>query len=169
MILALPDHATCPHDSCPHDSPPTKQRNRSRSEVYPAFLPIKNRSKTCPLDLCPLDLHFRQDIIENMKRLTCDFERNIFLPELEQSCVIYATDMILEYKKQWGSALPPYVVGEISDQVIDVYLSFFSNQFLDESISRCKRRIKILVEEPDAQEQIRIYYQKVNQRYAMHF
>lgn len=82
---------------------------------------------------------FRQDIIENMKRLTCDFERNIFLPDLEQSCVIYATDMILEYKRQWGSTLPPYVVGEISDQVIDVYLSFFASQFLDESISRCKK------------------------------
>ena len=112
--------------------------------------------------------YFREDIIGIMKKLTCDFERNIFLPDLEQSCVIYATDMILEYKKQWGSTLPPYVVDEISDQVIDVYLNFFPNQFLEESISQCKKRIKILVEEPDAQERIDNYYNWVNMRYNMH-
>lgn len=112
--------------------------------------------------------YFREDIIGIMKKLTCDFERNIFLPDLEQSCVIYATDMILEYKKQWGSTLPPYVVDEISDQVIGVYLNFFPNQFLEESISRCKNRIKLLVEEPDAQERIDNYYERVNMRYNMH-
>jgi len=112
--------------------------------------------------------HFKQDVIENMKKLTCDFEINIFVPDLEQSCVIYAADMILEYKKQWGSTLPPYVIGEISDQVIDVYRGFFSKQFLGESVSRCKKRIEALVREPDAQEQIDNYYQKVNMRYAMH-
>ena len=112
--------------------------------------------------------YFREDIIGIMKKLTCDFERNIFLPDLEQSCVIYATDMIIEYKKQWGSTLPPYVVDEISDQVIGVYLNFFPNQFLEESISRCKNRIKLLVEEPDAQERIDNYYERVNMRYNMH-
>ena len=112
--------------------------------------------------------YFREDIIGIMKKLTCDFERNIFLPDLEQSCVIYATDMILEYKKQWGSTLPPHVVDEISDQVIGVYLNFFPNQFLEESISRCKNRIKLLVEEPDAQERIDNYYERVNMRYNMH-
>lgn len=112
--------------------------------------------------------YYKQDIIENMKRLTCDFERNIFLPDLELSCVIYAADMILEYKKQWGSTLPPHVIVDISDQVIDVYLGFFANQFLDESVSRCKIRIKALVEDSDAREQIDNYYQKVNMRYANH-
>lgn len=112
--------------------------------------------------------YFRQDIIENMKRLTCDFAVNIFLPDLEQSCVIYATDMILEYRKQWGSTLPPYVIDELSNQVMDVYREFFSTQFLEESINRCKRRIQILVNCSDAQEQIDNYYQKVNMRYAMH-
>jgi len=112
--------------------------------------------------------YFRQDIIENMKRLTCDFEVNIFLPDLEQSCVIYATDMILEYKKQWGSTLPPYVIEEISNQVIDVYQQYFSSQFLGESITRCKTRIRNLVADPDAHEVIDNYYYKVNIKYSMH-
>ena len=112
--------------------------------------------------------YFRQDIIENMKRLTCDFEVNIFLPDLEQSCVIYATDMVLEYKKQWGSTLPPYVIEEISNQVIDVYQQYFSSQFFGESITRCKTRIRNLVTDPDVREIIDNYYYKVNMNYNMH-
>lgn len=112
--------------------------------------------------------YFKPYIIENMKRLTCDFERNIYLPDLEQSCVIYAADMILDYKKQWGSTLPPYVIDDISDQVIDVYRGFFASQFLDESVSRCKMRIKALVEDPDVRETIDNYYYRVNMRYSMH-
>lgn len=111
--------------------------------------------------------YFRQDVIENMKRLTCDFEVNIFLPDLEQSCIIYATDMVLEYKKQWGSTLPPYVIEEISNQVIDVYQQYFSSQFLGESFTRCKTRIRNLVAAPNAREVIDNYYYKVNMKYSM--
>ena len=112
--------------------------------------------------------YFKKDIIQNMKKLTCDFERNIFLPDLERSCVIYATDVVLEYKIQWGATLPPYVIDEISNQVIDVYRQFFSSQFLGESVTRSKRQIKELVGNPNAREQIDDYYHKVNMRYAMH-
>ena len=112
--------------------------------------------------------HFKQDIIENMKKLTYDFERNIYLPDLERSCVIYATDMILEYKKQWGSTLPQYVIDEVSMQVIDVYLQFFPSQFLKESVSRCKEQIHDFVKNPNAQEHIDDYYQQVNLRYSWH-
>ncbi len=115
-----------------------------------------------------LRTYFKQDIIANMKKLTCDFEVNIFLPDLEQSCVVYAADMILEYGKQWGATLPPYVIEEVSDQVIDVYQGFFKSQFLDESVLRCKLRIKMLVEAPNAQAQIDNYYKRVNLRYGMH-
>lgn len=108
---------------------------------------------------------FKQDIIENMKKLTCDFERNIYLPDLEHSCVIYATDIILEFKEQWGSILPQYVIDEVSEQVTDVYCQFFSSQFLSESISRCKDKIRGLVQNPNAREQIDNYYQQVNIRY----
>lgn len=110
--------------------------------------------------------HFKQDIIENMKKLTCNFERNIYLPDLERSCVIYATDMILEYKKQWGSIIPPYVIDEVSEQVIDVYQQFFSSQFLGESISRCKEQIQGLTQNPNAREQIDNYYRQVNLNYS---
>ena len=104
--------------------------------------------------------------IENMKKLTCNFERNIYLPDLERSCVIYATDMILGYKKQWGSIIPPYVIDEVSEQVIDVYQQFFSSQFLGESISRCKEQIQGLTQNPNAREQIDNYYRQVNLNYS---
>lgn len=112
--------------------------------------------------------HFKQDIIENIKKLTCDFEINIYLPDLEKSCVIYATDMILEYKQNWGSTLPPHVINEISDQVIDVYHQLFSNQFLQESIDRCKKQIKDLVANTESRNIIDDYYYQVNMRYSWH-
>lgn len=112
--------------------------------------------------------HFKHDIIENIKKLTCDFSRNIYLPDLERSCVIYATDMILEYNKQWGSILPPYVIQEVSAQVIDIYCEFWPDQFLMESISRCKTQINDLVHQPNAKDVIRNYYRKVNQRYSIY-
>lgn len=112
--------------------------------------------------------HFKEDVIENMKRLTCDFEHTIKLYELEHSCEIYASDLILEYKKQWGSTLPPYVIDEVSSQVFDVYRSFFSTQFLDESIERCRTNIRSLVNNPRASEIIDDYYQQVNNRYSLH-
>lgn len=112
--------------------------------------------------------HFKQDIIENIKKLTCDFEKNIYLPDLEKSCVIYATDMILEYKQDWGATLPPYVIDEISDQVIDVYRQFFSIQFQVDSVSRCKKGIKELVNNSDVRNIIDDYYHQVNMRYSWH-
>ena len=112
--------------------------------------------------------HFKEDIIENMKRLTCDFELAIKLYELERSCEIYATDLILEYKRQWGSTLPPYVIDELSSQVFDVYRSLFSTQFLDESIERCRSNIHSLVSNPRAKEIIDGYYQWVNNRCSWH-
>ena len=114
--------------------------------------------------------HFKQDIIENMKKLTCDFERNIYLPDLEQSCLIYAVDMILEYKKQWGerTELPPHVIDEISGQVTDVYQDFFYPQFSETSILRCKDQISEMVKNPNARTIIDDYYHQVNMRYSWH-
>ena len=111
---------------------------------------------------------YRKDLFENMKRLTCDFEVNIFLPDLEQSCIMYATDKVLGYKEEWGSTLPPYITNEISNQVIDVYCQYFSSQFTEESIRRCKKSICELVANPNAQEIIEKYYHKVNMRYDWH-
>jgi len=111
---------------------------------------------------------FKQDIIDNIKKLSCDFEVNIFLPDLEYSCVIYAADMILEYKLNWGSTLPPYVIDEVSAQVIEIFAQLFLNQFLQDSINRCKNEIKGLVNNPKARNIIDDYYYKVNMRYSWH-
>ena len=112
--------------------------------------------------------HFQQDIITNIQKLTCDYEVNIFLPDLEKSCVIYAADMILEYKDQLGSTLPLYVISEISEQVIDVYKNLFKTDFKEASSMRCKVQIKEFVGRIDARNQIDNYYYQVNQRYSWH-
>ena len=109
---------------------------------------------------------FKQDIRNNIMVLTCDFTVDIFLPQLEESCVMYAGDMILEYEEKWGSTLPPYVISEISDQVIDVYKQFFSSQFLEESVIRCKKQIEILVKKEGAKDKIDNYFERIKIRYG---
>lgn len=111
---------------------------------------------------------FKQDIIANIKILTWDFEISIYLPDLEKSCVIYATDMLLEYKQHLGPSLPTHVIAQVSEQVIDVYNQFFSNQFLQESASRCKENIKELLNNTEARNIVDDYYHRLNIRYSCH-
>ena len=87
---------------------------------------------------------------------------------MEESCVIYATDMILEYKEKWGSSLPPYVIPEVSEQVTDVYQQLFAENFFEDSVERCKMQIEVLVNSTNARKQIDDYYNKVNMRYSWH-
>lgn len=39
--------------------------------------------------------YFRSDIISNIEKLTCDYKRNIFLPDLEKSALMYSLDMCI--------------------------------------------------------------------------
>ena len=110
----------------------------------------------------------KSDIIELMKKLTFDFEKPIFLPELERSFVMYATSFILEYKRQWGSTLPPYVVNEVLDQLIDVYNQFFHDQFTGEAIGRCRMRVHGHATDIHAAEMVEKYYEEVNRDYCWH-
>lgn len=111
----------------------------------------------------------KQDIIELMRKLTYDFEKDIFLHDLERSFVMYTTELILEYQKQWGSTLPPYAINEILDQVADVYKQFFSSQFNVESIGRCRMRVHGHVKDPEsAAEMIEQYNHEITMRYCWH-
>lgn len=109
---------------------------------------------------------FKQDIIENIKKLTCDFERNIFLPDLEQSAVIYAADLCLEYRNKSGRDLSPMTIKDIANQVCDVYMTLFNGDFRQASKNSCISRVELLVSNPvDARQTIDRYYQQVNYRY----
>ena len=110
----------------------------------------------------------KPDIIDLMKKLTFDFEKPIFLPELERSFVMYATAFILEYKRQWGATLPPYVINEVLDQLIDVYRQFFHDTFTGESIGRCRIRVHGHANDPLAAEMVEKYYDQVNRDYCWH-
>ena len=49
---------------------------------------------------------FKQDIVQNIKRKTLDFRRNIFIPDLIDEAVYYAADMCLEFYSKSGHILP---------------------------------------------------------------
>lgn len=45
---------------------------------------------------------FKQDIVRNIEKLSCDFKHDIFLSDLEKSATMYAVDMCLEYRRNLG-------------------------------------------------------------------
>ncbi len=109
---------------------------------------------------------FKQDIIQNITRLTCDFKRNIFLPDLKQSFVIYATDMSLEYKNKSGRIISSDTIRDIANQVGDVYMELFHGQFEETDKNECINRTISLTNNPDAREIIDKYYHEVNMRWS---
>lgn len=115
--------------------------------------------------LSDMRMYFKQDIIQNMQKLTCDFKRNIFLPDLEKSAIIYAVDLCLEYRKKSGQELAPMTIEDISNQVCDVYTELFNEQFPQTSRNSCMRQISDMVSWPNVQNIVDEYYRQVNNRY----
>lgn len=110
---------------------------------------------------------FKQDIVQNIKKLTCDFERNIFINDLEESAVIYALDMCLEYHNKFGR-INPVVAQDIVHQVCDVYMELFDGQFRQVNKNNCISRIMSLYNSPKARAMVDNYYSQVNYRYNWH-
>ena len=109
---------------------------------------------------------FKQDIIQNITKLTCDFKRNIFLPDLKESVIIYATDMSLEYKNKSGRTISSNTIKDIANQVGDVYMELFPGQFDNMDKIECINRTISLTKNPDAREIIDKYYHEVNMRWS---
>lgn len=109
---------------------------------------------------------FKQDIIQNITKLTCDFKKNIFLPDLKQSFVIYAADISLEYKNKSGRIIPTDTIRDIANQVGDVYMELFHGQFDEMDKNECIDRTILLTNNPDAKEIIDNYYHEVNMRWS---
>lgn len=109
---------------------------------------------------------FKQDIIQNITKLTCDFKRNIFLPDLKQSFVIYATDISLEYKYKSGRIISSDTIRDIANQVGDVYMELFHGQFNEMDKKECINSTISLTYNPDAREIIDKYYHEINMRWS---
>lgn len=73
--------------------------------------------------------YFRSDIISNIEKLTCDYKRNIFLPDLEKAALMYSLDMCIEYQNKTGRKIHPMAIEDIVNQVCDVYEDFLVHSF----------------------------------------
>ncbi len=109
---------------------------------------------------------FREDIIQNMIKLTCDYQRSIYMPDLEQSVVIYSLDMCLEYQNKAGRVLVPMTLKDITNQVCDVYMELFPGQFCQANKDTCIQRVIDTFGKPNVRNMIDQYYQQINYRYS---
>lgn len=109
--------------------------------------------------------YFKNDIITNIEKLTCDYKRNIFLPDLEQSALMYALDMCIEFQNKSGREIYPMAIEDIVNQVCDVYQEFFKHQFPKSSRVRCLDDAKRMMENDNVKDIVQRYYQQINDRY----
>lgn len=111
---------------------------------------------------------FKKDIIQNMKMLTCDFERRIFILDLEESAVMYAIDMCLEYRNKSGMEMSSATIKRITGQVCDVFMELFK-EFRQSNKNICEERVINIMANPEiARAMVDIYYQRVINRYNLH-
>lgn len=109
--------------------------------------------------------YFKNDIITNIEKLTCDYKRNIFLPDLEQSALMYALDMCIEHQNKSGREIHPMAIEDIVNQVCDVYQEFFKHQFPQSSRHSCINDAKQMMKNDNVNALVQRYYQQVNDRY----
>lgn len=109
--------------------------------------------------------YFKNDIITNIEKLTCDYKRNIFLPDLEKSALMYALDMCIEYQNKSGREIHPMAIDDIVNQVCDVYQEFFKHQFPQSSRLSCLEDAKRWMATEKVHDVVQRYYQEVNDRY----
>ena len=108
---------------------------------------------------------YKKDILQNIKELTCDWKRDIFMPDLEESCVMYASIIILNYKMHVGNRFNEKDFNFICEQIIDVYSEQFK-EFFFENRQECFRRIRNLSSRTNARQIVESYYQRVIERYG---
>ena len=63
-------------------------------------------------------LLFKNDLQKNIGRLSNDYTRNLYLPDIEREVIMYACDMCVEFKEKSGF-LPDEVIVQIVNQVCD--------------------------------------------------
>lgn len=110
--------------------------------------------------------YFKPDIISNIVKLTCDYKRNIFLPDLEKSALMYALDMCIEYQNKSGRQIHPMAIEDIVNQVCDVYQDLFKHQFPQSSRVSCLDDAKRMMKNDNVNVLVQKYYQQVNDRYS---
>lgn len=109
--------------------------------------------------------YFKSDVITNIEKLTCDYKRNIFLPDLEKSALMYSLDMCIEYQSKSGRIIHPMAIEDIVNQVCDVYQELFEYQFPQASRFICLENAKRMMTNDDVNDIVQKYYQEVNNRY----
>lgn len=109
--------------------------------------------------------YFKSDIVSNMQKLTCDYKRNIYLPDLEKSALMYSLDMCIEYQDKFGRKIHPIAIEDIVNQVCDVYQDLFQHQFPDSSRVHCLVETTIMMQNDNVDDVVKGYYQEVANRY----
>lgn len=112
---------------------------------------------------------YKKAIIENIEKLTCDYKRRIFAPDLEQSAIIFILDKCIEFQDKEDRDIHPLAMEDIINQVCDVYQQLFSYQFPESSRDSCMKQVTEIFsycELRDIVDKVDKYYQEINYRYS---
>lgn len=62
---------------------------------------------------------FKTDLLKNIRRLSNNLSKDLFIPDIEREVIMYTCDMCVEFKEKSGF-LPDDVIEQLTNQVCDV-------------------------------------------------
>ena len=88
--------------------------------------------------------YFKTDIISNISKLTCDFKRNIYLPDLQESAIMYTLDMCIEYQKNQAEKFTLWRLRIFLIRCLTYIKSFLTTNFPMKADSSAYKRLNVI-------------------------
>lgn len=104
---------------------------------------------------------FEIDIIRNLKFRIKKYSKPLYTGDLMRECIMYATDMCIEFQQKSGGLLSADWVDHITIEACAVFKKLFPNNFGNIQESEAKIKVAKLLHTPSsALKQVNEYYNR---------
>lgn len=104
---------------------------------------------------------FETDIVRNLEFRSDNFAKPLYLNDLMKECVMYATDMCIEFQQKSDGLLSSEWIDHITTEVCAVFKNLFPNKFGCIQVSYAKIKVAQLMQTPTtALKQVNEYYNR---------
>lgn len=107
--------------------------------------------------------HFRQDLINNLMKVSNQGTIQLYKHHVMKECVMYASEMCLEFQKQSDGLISSDWIEHITKETGEALKSILPKDFDNNDITIAVRQVKELLKFPirNLQEEIDRYYKRL--------
>ena len=96
-----------------------------------------------------------------------NFTLDIYIDDIIDEAVYYATDICLEFYARSGNYLPQYWVDHIVNETCAAFIDLFPTKFTTDSLKSVRNRVdEMMVDKKNARRCVDNYYRQVKEFYA---